>query len=236
MANSWFRFKQFTIRQNRCGFKVGTDGVLLGAWADISGVRTILDIGTGTGLLALMLAQRSGARITAIEIDRPSYEEAGQNVAESPWSNRITVTHCSLQEFPADDKYDLVISNPPFFKDSLRPVSESLSISKHDVLLSVDDLAVLVPLLMHKNSMFCLILPVRESYEFEKLGKANGLFLHSVVEIKPTPGHSVKRRLMQFGLSSAFMVVTDELCIEKGDRHDYTQEYRELTRDFYLGF
>ena len=138
MANSWFQFKQFTIKQDRSGFKVGTDGVLLGAWADISGSDTVLDIGTGTGLLALMLAQRSDAKITAIEIDLASFEQAGENILDSPWSKRITLIHSPLQKFTTEDKFDLIVSNPPFFQDSLRPTSGSLGISKHDILLSLD--------------------------------------------------------------------------------------------------
>ncbi|MCK5080444.1 MAG: methyltransferase, partial [Bacteroidales bacterium] len=195
MSNPWFQFKQFTIKQDRSAFKIGTDGVLLGAWADVTGVRTALDIGTGTGLLALMLAQRSDAKIKAIEIDPASYEQAGENIIDSPWNKRITIIHSSLQEFSAEDKYDLIVSNPPFFQDSLRPASGSLGRSKHDILLSLDELALLVPCLMHKKSRFCLVLPVRESNEFDKLGMENGLFLHRVMEIKPTPELPVKRQL-----------------------------------------
>ena len=236
MANTWFRFKQFTIRQDRSAFKVGTDGVLLGAWADTTGAQTVLDIGTGTGLLALMLAQRSDAKITAIEIDRASYEQARENILESPWSGKITLIHSSLQEFVPGNKFDLIVSNPPFFQDSLPPGSESLSISKHNIMLSLEDLAISTPGLMVENSRFCLILPLRESLEFEQLGQENGLFLHRIMEIKPSPTHTAKRRLMQFHVSPADRIVTDELCIEKDGRHDYTHEYRTFTREFYLRF
>ncbi|MFC2113504.1 tRNA1(Val) (adenine(37)-N6)-methyltransferase [Bacteroidota bacterium] len=236
MANPWFRFKQFTIRQDRSAFKVGTDGVLLGAWAETSGVKTVLDIGTGTGLLALMLAQRTDAKIFAIEIDRSSYEQAHENIINSPWSKKISLFHSSLQEFVPHNKFDLIVSNPPFFQDSLPPDSEILSISKHNVLLSLEDLANSVPRLMVETGRFCLILPVVESLEFERLGQEHGLFLHRTMEVKPSPSHTAKRRLMQFQLSPADRIVTDELNIEKGVRHDYTDDYRTLTREFYLKF
>jgi tRNA1Val (adenine37-N6)-methyltransferase len=149
MANPWFHFKQFSIRQDRSAFKVGTDGVLLGAWTDVAGVETVLDVGTGTGLLALMLAQRSAARITAIEIDGPSSDQARENTAASPWHNRISIMNTSLQDFRPEGRFDLVISNPPFFQDSLRPPDNDRAISRHDALLTLKELATTVPRLMH---------------------------------------------------------------------------------------
>jgi tRNA1Val (adenine37-N6)-methyltransferase len=235
MANSWFQFKQFTIKQDRSGFKVGTDGVLLGAWADIYGSETALDIGTGTGLLALMLAQRSDAKITAIEIDRASFEQAGENIMDSAWSKRISLIHSPLQKFTARDKFDMIVSNPPFFQDSLRPASGSLGISKHDILLSLDELTVIVPRLMHENSRFCLVLPTRESREFEKLATDKGLFLHRIMKVKPNPDLPVKRHLLEYRLFRTDRVSSDELIIER-QRHDYTEKYRELTDEFYLAF
>lgn len=236
MANPWFRFKQFIIRQERSAFKVGTDGVLLGAWVDPGGLGSVLDIGTGTGLLALMLAQRSDARITAIEIDRQSFEEAEQNVNESQWPNRITVIHCSLQDFSPGIKYDLVISNPPFFQDSLRPDDLGKSLSRHDTRLSLEDLALIVPTLMKDTGRFCLVLPVEESRKMEKFCFEAGLRLHRLLEIRPKPGHDVKRRLLEFRLLPSETLIRDELIIEHETRHDYTAQYRELTKDFYLDF
>ena len=236
MANPWFRFKQFTVRQDRTAFKVGTDGVLLGAWADVAGVRTVLDVGTGVGLLALMLAQRSEATIMAIDIDRPSSEQARENALMSPWKDRITILHCSLQDFIPDERFDLVITNPPFFQDSMQPADKGRLISRHDAMLSLEDLADAVPRLMQDKGKFCLVLPVEESRAFNGIGAEVGLYLHRVLQIKPTPSLSEKRRLMEYRLYPAETVDRDELVIEKGARHDYTERYRELTGDFYLAF
>ena len=213
MANPWFRFKQFTISQEGTAFRVGTDAVLLGAWADVSGAGQVLDIGTGTGLLALMLAQRSGADITAIEIDRASYEQALENADSSPWKDRIKVIHSALQDFRPPCKYDLVVTNPPFFRNSLHPAEEGKAISKHDALLSLE-----------------------ESRVFERLGSEEGLQPGRILGIRPNPGHPVKRRLMEFSSIRPGTFMYEEIAIEKEARHDYTEEYRDLTKDFYLDF
>jgi tRNA1Val (adenine37-N6)-methyltransferase len=237
MANTWFRFKQFTVRQDRAAFGVGTDSVLLGAWADVSGAGYVLDIGTGTGLLALMMAQRSEASICAIEIDNSSFEQALENVSNSPWEKRIEVIHSSLQDFNPPQKFDLVISNPPWFRDSLHSPEKGKTISRHDALLSLEELATAIPGLLDQNGRFCLVLPLEESVLFERLGSEVGLKPVRILGVRPIPGHPVKRRLMEFSTTpretDAFY---SEVIIEKGGRHDYTEEYRELTKDFYLAF
>ena len=236
MAGQWFHFKQFSIRQDGAAFKVGTDGVLLGAWADVSGAGSILDIGTGTGLLAIMLAQRSGARITALEIDPSSALQARDNASASPWRDRIRILQISLQDFKPPEKYDLVITNPPFFQDSMRPEDRGRMISRHDALLSLEDLAETAPRLMHDRGRFCLVLPLAESRTFERVGSDRGLHMHRLLRVRPGPNHPEKRRLMEFRLYPPGTVQCDDLVIEKGARHDYTERYRELTGDFYLAF
>jgi tRNA1Val (adenine37-N6)-methyltransferase len=236
MANPWFRFKQFTIRQDRTAFKVGTDGVLLGAWTDVSGVDSVLDIGTGTGLLALMMAQRTRAGITAIEIDRSSCEQAVENARESPWSERIEVVHASLQDFAPKRKFDLIISNPPFFRGSMKPGDHGRRISRHHSLLTLEDLVYGVERLIDPRGRFCLVLPVNESLEIEELCAGAGLKLHRRMRIRPIPSIDVKRHLLEFRPYPADKVREDELVVEKGSRHDYTPEYRELTGDFYLAY
>lgn len=236
MANTWFRFKQFTIRQDRSAFKVGTDGVLLGAWADVAGVQTVLDVGTGAGLLALMIAQRSEAAVTAIDVDLPSLDQARENTAMSPWKNRITLLHSSLQDFMPGQRFDLVLTNPPFFQDSKQPDNRGRQISRHNTMLSLEDLVNKISGLMLDEGKFCLILPVEESRIFERIGAESGFHLHRLLRVRPTPNHSEKRRLMEYRLYPAEKVHDDELIIERGARHDYTERYRELTGDFYLAF
>jgi tRNA1Val (adenine37-N6)-methyltransferase len=267
MANSWFRFKQFTIIQERSAFKVGTDAVLLGAWADVSDVRTALDVGTGTGLLALMMAQRSDAEITAIDIDGPSCEEARENVLRSPWKERIKVIHCPLQDFKPNRRFDLIISNPPFFRKSLHPSGMGKQISRHDVSLSLSELIAYARPLLQDTGKLCLILPAAESMNIKKVAHESGLILHRIMGVRPLPSRPAKRSLLEFRpdstvipveypsgsagepmksrsvLSSGLIEQPEEnepfeegLIIEMEGRHDYSDDYRELTREFYLDF
>ena len=236
MANQWFRFKQFTIRQEKSAFKVGTDGVLLGAWADVAGVDSILDIGTGTGLLALMLAQRSNADITAIEIDHPSSEEALMNFRDSPWQDRINVEHTSLQDFKTDRKFDMVISNPPFFQNSMTPTDKGRKHSRHNTVLSPGELITYSKPLLKPTGRLCLVFPVDEGNSLRDLFLDAGLSLNRRMSVKPTPSIPVKRYLMEFRPYLVEFTAEDEITIEKDKRHDYTDEYRKLTGDFYLDF
>jgi tRNA1Val (adenine37-N6)-methyltransferase len=160
--NNYFRFKQFTIIQERSAMKVGTDGVLLGAWTKVPQAGSILDIGTGTGVIALMLAQRSAdALVTGIEYEMEAAREATENAENSPWSNRLNMLHISFQDFyktcPA--KFDLIISNPPFFINSRKPKEGKLSAAKHNHLLPLDDLALGIANLLSDDGIFSLILP-----------------------------------------------------------------------------
>ncbi|MDZ7737926.1 MAG: methyltransferase [Bacteroidales bacterium] len=232
----YFDFKQFRIYQQKAAFKVGTDSVLLGAWTDPSSAATILDIGTGTGLLALMMAQKSPADITAIEPDGQSYEEAVSNAGNSPWSNRINITNTRLQDYhPAGPDFDLIISNPPFFRSSLHNKDERLSRTRHDCDLSSQELLEGAGRLMSAGGTFCLVLPYAESALFIAEAADFGLYCNRILKVKPLPSSPVKRVLMEFGrkkkeLHQAF------LTIEKGERHEYTAAYRKLTAAYYLYF
>jgi tRNA1Val (adenine37-N6)-methyltransferase len=236
MANPWFRFKEFTIRQEQSAHKVGTDGVLLGAWADIEGVRSVLDIGTGTGLLALMIAQRSNAEISAIDIDLPTVEEALRNAKESPWSARINIIRESLQDFKPGRQFDMLISNPPFFRNSLLSSDPGKSASRHNTKLSVNDLVRYSKPLLRPRGRLCLVFPVEESRELLELCSEGGLSLHRRMEVFPTPSSPAKRYLLEFRPFPGGSIIEEKIIIEKGKRHDYTMEYRELTKDFYLKF
>jgi len=245
MSNDYFQFKQFLVKQERSAFKVGTDGVLLGAWARVEDADSILDIGTGTGLIALMLAQRVAAsmpdlviHIVALEIDKDSCEQAMVNVRNSQWKNRIRVINQSFQDYcgtgPA--KFDLIISNPPFFSDSRKPDRQEKEISRHDTMLSLPELVSGVGKLLSQDGKFCVILPVEESNKLQKLAAETGLHLHRICRVIPMLSLPEKRHLLEFKRNQAESIQESGIAIEKDTRHDYTDGYMELTREFYLAF
>lgn len=232
----YFDFKQFRVYQQKSAFKVGTDSVLLGAWVDPSSASAILDIGTGTGLLALMMAQKSPAKITAIEPDGQSYEEAVSNAGISPWGNSINIINTRVQDYhPAGAEFDLIISNPPFFRGSLHNKDERLSRSRHDCDLSSRELLEVARRLMSTGGTFCLVLPYAESALFIAEAADFGLYCNRILKVKPLPSSPVKRVLMEFGRKKKELHQSF-LTIEKGERHEYTAAYRKLTAAYYLYF
>jgi len=235
MSNPFFRFKQFTVFQGKCAMKVGIDGVLLGAWTDVSDVNHILDIGIGTGLITLMLAQRCKAVITGIDIDLQAIEQAKENVGISPWSNRIKVLQKSVQEFSeiTNIKFDLIVSNPPYFINSLKNPSESRTTARHTVSLTHEELILSSKKLLTKAGRICLILPVNEGLQCADFAEKNGLFISKLVRVKPTPTSISKRLLLEFRNEIADKNES-EIIIESGIRHEYSTEFSGLVSDFYL--
>lgn len=236
MANNYFSFKQFTVCQDRCVFKVGTDGVLLGASADISGVSHILDIGSGTGLIALMLAQRCNAEIVAIETDRNSFGQACENAEKSKWSSRISVLNVSLQDYkPGDRRFELIISNPPFFSDSLRNPDMIKAAARHNDHLSNKDLLEGTVRLLSDFGRLQVIMPYAEGNILIAEAQEYGLYCNNILKIKPLPTSEVRRLILTFSRQKQ---KTSEkfLTIEHGKRHEFTEEYKNLTKDFYLKF
>ncbi|HDZ40944.1 MAG TPA: methyltransferase domain-containing protein [Bacteroidetes bacterium] len=230
----YFDFKQFRLYQKKPAFRIGTDGVLLGAWADVSYAAKILDIGTGTGLIALMMAQRTSAEIVAIEADSHSYEQAVENIEISPWQNRIEVINERIQDHSPGETYDLIVTNPPFFRQSLANRDERLARARHDYDLSGTDLLLAVKRFMAPGGRFCLILPYREAAIFIAEAVGFGLYCNKIIKVKPLPSAPVKRMLMEFGTEKKELLQSF-LTIEKA-RHKYTDEYKKLTADFYLAF
>ncbi len=220
--------------------KVGTDAVLLGAWAKTYNVRRILDIGTGTGVIALMLAQRSGAKIDAIDIDIPSCMEARENVRNSPWHDRIEVHQTSFQDFAQkhDQQYELIVSNPPYFTDAYKGGEKQRALARHTESLPFEELVYGVNRLLHKEGKFCLILPPREAEQVRVLALAKGLHLQRLTRVKTTPEKAEKRWLMQFGYVAKPQVSDSTLVIEldNANAQHYSEAYKELTRDYYLYF
>jgi len=218
--------------------KVGMDGVLLGAWADASGAERILDIGTGTGLIALMMAQKNNlAQIDAIEIDPEAFPEAFLNVQQSPWNGRIQIELSSFQEFTeqTDRKYDLIVSNPPFFTNGIKAPIENRAQARHSHSLPLNVLISGAARLLNENSRISLVLPIESLQEVEKLATLNVLFISRLCRVKPNPIKPEFRILIEL-TNSECAIQESELMIEFEKHHDYTPEYKELTKDFYLKF
>jgi tRNA1Val (adenine37-N6)-methyltransferase len=236
MANEYFSFKEFTIYQDKSAFKVGTDGVLLGASADIDDVKTILDVGTGTGLIAIMLAQRCNATIIAIEPDYDSFIQTKENVDISKWHNRIKVEHIRLQDFnPEPEKFDLIVLNPPYFNNSVKNPDPRKSAARHNDYLTSDDILSNISRLLKEDGRLQLIMPYVEGNIFIAEAHKYGLFCNSIIKIKPQPSSEIRRLILKFSRIQK-KPVESFLTIEHGKRHEFTEEYTNLTKDFYLRF
>ena len=232
-----FSFKQFLVKQDQCAMKIGTDGVLLGAWTPIeNNPFSILDIGTGTGIIALMLAQRSSAQqIDALEIDENAYEQSVDNFENSPWSDRLFCFHAALDEFveEPEDEYDLIISNPPFYQEDYKSKDEKRDLARFADAMPFEDLIEAADLLLSENGIFAVIIPFKEEENFLALAKEYDLYPIKTTRVKGTPTTEMKRSLLAFSRNENAVNATDELVIETA-RHIYTPEYIALTKDFYL--
>jgi tRNA1Val (adenine37-N6)-methyltransferase len=216
--------------------KVGTDGVLLGAWCPIdNNPFSILDIGAGTGILSLILAQRSNAfQIDAIEIDEDAYEQCVENFESSPWGDKLFCFHAGLDEFmeePEED-YDIIISNPPFYTEDYKTENEQRDLARFSDALPFKDLVEAAHLLLSENGIFAVIIPFKEEEKFITLAKDFELYPFKITRVKGTPTTEIKRSLLAFSKTQKQTLV-DELTIETA-RHQYTEEYIDLTKDFYL--
>ncbi|RVT79597.1 methyltransferase domain-containing protein [Flavobacterium sufflavum] len=232
-----FQFKQFSITQDRCAMKVGTDGVLLGSWTPIeNNPFSILDIGTGTGIIALMLAQRSHAeQIDALEIDEDAYEQATDNFENSPWNDRLFCFHAGLDEFveEPEDEYDLIVSNPPFYSADYKSSNDQRDLARFQDAMPFEDLIEAAALLLSENGIFTVIIPFKEEENFLAIANESELYPLKITRVKGTPTTEIKRSLLAFSRTEINNFPIDELIIETA-RHQYTPEYIELTKDFYL--
>ena len=231
-----FTFKQFSVNQDRCAMKIGTDGVLLGAWTPlINNPFNVLDIGAGTGILSLMLAQRSNAeQIDAIEIEEDAYEQCVENFETSPWGDKLFCFHAGLDEFvdEPEDEYDLIISNPPFYTDDYKSDNASRDLARFEDALPFEELIEAAALLLSDNGIFSVIIPYKEEERFVDMCKELDLFPLKITRVKGTPTSEIKRSLLAFCRMEQTPLI-DELVIEIS-RHNYTPEYIELTKEFYL--
>ncbi len=235
--NNYFQFKRFKIIQEQAAMKVGTDGVLLGAWADITSAKTILDIGTGTGVIALMMAQRSNAKITGIEIEKNASEEASKNILNSPWSQRINIINTSLQCFDKkSNSFDLIISNPPYFANSQKSKCELLAIAKHNYLLPPIDFITCSCQMLNPKGKLAVILPAESAGTLIRLAEKNNLFLQRETEVRPNYLKKSHRYLLEFNKIRCEQRRKDVIIIHNEDDSDFTEKYKSLTKDFYLNF
>lgn len=236
MANSYFSFKKFTIYQDKSAFKVGTDGVLLGACSDVSGVKSILDIGSGTGLISIMLAQRCDATITAIEPDDESFIQTCENAKSCKWHDRINVEHSKLRDFrTTQDKFDLIVTNPPYFNNSLKSYDPRKSAARHNDSLTTKELLGGVIKFLDEKGSLQLIMPYVEGNVFIAEAHKYGLFCNSILKIRPLPTAEIRRLILTFSRIKK-KPIEKFLTIELGKRHEFTEEYKNLTKDFYLKF
>ncbi len=214
--------------------KVGTDAVLLGSWIKPGNAGKILDIGTGSGIIALMLAQKSNAIIDAIDIDENAFKQAHENFLISPWSNRLSCKHQSLQEFATEHegKYDLIVTNPPYFHHASKPAEESRLNARHSDLLTFDELVSGAKKLLNPGGKFCVILPCREGMEFLDKAQRKELFCHNILRIKTKADKNEKRLIMEFGFR--FGILTEGEIIVQEEDGSFTQDYIDLTRDYYI--
>jgi tRNA1Val (adenine37-N6)-methyltransferase len=234
-----FRFKQFVVAQDACPMKVGTDGVLLGAWVQLPTIAAgrYLDIGTGTGLIALMLAQRNAsAEIVALDVDAACATQVQTNALHSPWASRIKVVEQAVQSYCSDTPFDVIVSNPPYYDNSLLSPDAGRTTARHTVSLSFSELIAAANRLLAPKGCFAVILPIAEARRF-RLVAASCFVLRRITEVHSTPSRGARRCLMEFvrPTNAPLALVSDTLIIATAPEC-YTEEYRQLTGDFYLKF
>jgi tRNA1Val (adenine37-N6)-methyltransferase len=228
---SVFKFKEFSIIQEKSAMKVGTDGVLLGCWVTCEKANNILDIGCGTGLITLMLGQRNlSSNVIGIEIDKIASKEAQSNISNSDWEERIEIKHTSLQRFTLHSKFDLIVSNPPFFPQNKS--QQSRDIARHTNTLSFEDLIDNAAKMLEEKGIFSVIIPKHSEEYFCKIAAIHKLYCNRVCNVKGNEASQVKRVIMEFSFIKT-VVLTEYLTIEKS-RHDYMDKYIQLCKDFYL--
>lgn len=236
MSTKPFAFKKFSVSQDQCAMKIGTDGVLLGAWTSTkNNPFAVLDIGAGTGIVALMLAQRSHAEvIDAIEIDDNAYEQCVDNFESSPWGDRLFCYHASLDEFvnEMEDTYDLIVSNPPFYAEDYKTENLQRDKARFQEALPFNHLIESVSKLLEPKGVFAVIIPYKEKENFINMALNYKLHPNKILDIKGTPTASFKRCLLEFSFRES-EIQTNTMVIEL-ERHQYTKDYIELTKDFYL--
>ncbi len=235
MANNWFQCKQFTIQQQCCAHKVGTDSILLGAWVNLDKVKKAFDIGAGCGILSLMIAQRNkDTRIFGVEIDTASFNQALININNSPWSDRISILNTSLQKFGKNRyKYDLIITNPPYFVNSLPSPDDKRTTARHAHTLTLHEIIQFSEKHLEPDGKLALIIPTKQFIYFTDILQVKKWYLYRITKVFPNYKKDSHRVLIECGKEKRGFEY-DELIIESNERHVYTKKYAELTKEFYL--
>jgi len=237
VGNSWFQFQQFRVEQDRCAMKISTDAVLLGSLVQSDGPKQILDIGTGTGVVALMLAQRfPGASITALELDPEAASQANENCEQSPFSKRLTVLQGRFQDFAVEERFDLLVSNPPFFPDHLPASDPKRQQALHTDSLSFEELLHKASQVLTPYGSFWVILPPRQMQDFIQYATGNGLFPRTRVGIRDTAAKPIHREVVSFTFSEPLPSTRPEEIVLKNEDGSYSERYRHLISGFLLGF
>ena len=234
MSNQYFDFKRFRIEQERCSMKVGTDGVLLGAWFPMEWGKTVLDIGAGTGLVALMAAQRGARRVTAVEIDPDAAAQAAENAGRSEWSGVINVINADICRFNADSGFDRIVCNPPYFRDSLRCPDGGRTTARHNDSLSFEALVSCSADMLQPDGLFCVVIPFDSVDGFVKCASKAGLNLCRRTDVVTASGKAPKRSLLAFG--KEFAQLENDVLLMCDSQGNETAEYVNLVREFYLKY
>lgn len=238
MPNNYFQFKKFIIHQDKCSMKVCTDSCLFGAWIankivqKIFNPKNILDIGTGTGLLSLMLAQKTNAQIDAVEIENNAYEQASENFKLSPWQERLKIFHADIKRWNAPRKYDLVISNPPFYENDLASENEGKNISKHSGTLLLKELLSAINNFLNEDGIFAVLTPAHRTQWIESIAQSSSLFVKEKINVQQTTRHNYFRTM--FLLQKKKSDAVNGILSIKNDKNDYTTEFTGLLKDYYL--
>lgn len=239
MANTYFEFQQFKVHQELCAMKVCTDACLFGAWVaewlmhEHASVKHILDIGAGTGLLSLMLAQNSNAFIDAVEIDEGAAKQANENFNRSKWNNRLKLLHAPIQTIVPNKQYDLIISNPPFYEDDLKSSNTARNLALHSQALKLDELLLSIQQLLADKGHFAILLPYSRAAQFIEMANRLGFYVEKEANVQQTELHGFFRSMLLFSRNS-LKPVTETILIK--NNQTYSDAFRNLLSPFYLPF
>jgi tRNA1Val (adenine37-N6)-methyltransferase len=232
-----FNFKKFSINQNNAAMKIGTDGILIGAWVNVSKKFRALDIGSGTGIISIMLCQRNlNLELDSIELSPSAIMDAKINIENCNWSNRIKLFQQDLKDFIPSSNYDLIVSNPPYFKESLQPSNAERSKARHQKDLKLGDILKFSKQHLSKEGSLNIILPFEQKKEAIEFAKKHDLNTVRECAVYPKPDKAPHRILIEFSKNENEQIIKESLVIEKAGRHNYTEDYKKLTREFYTIF